>query len=363
MGAGGDRLGVVVRRSGDVVGYRDCQKCHMPAVDRWSREEPRQFGGRAHFNAHKQLADPKAKPFAAAIGLSDPAAPAGRCVACHATVMRNRVRSGVSCESCHGAASGWLELHAQQPYAASYEKSLPAGMTDLHLNDVGIAKLCVDCHVTPEAALARAGHPDGAGFDAGSELSRIAHWTGAFTPDGSEHASYDYARISGAAQPVAARARSARPAPAQARPAAPAAAAPRTIQQGRPATPAPPPWNWDEPMPRLPDDYPSDSGGAGTPPRAAPSIAEDLPLARDIVPTTEPAEPPGLLAMPPAAAQLAQLRGRGAALLTALLASAEPAPSLPPSAPPSEFRGPDGELLHLQDVIIYLALETLRRPE
>ena len=115
-------------------------------------------------------------------------------------------------------------------------------------------------------------------------------------------------------------------------------------------------------MPALPDDYPSDSR-SGAPPPAAPSIAEDLPLARDTLPTTEPAEAPGLLAMPPAVAQLAQLRGRGAALLTALLASDEPAPSLPPPAPPSEFRGPDGELLHLQDVIIYLALETLRKPK
>ena len=34
---------------------------------------------------------------------------------------------------------------------------------------------------------------------------------------------------------------------------------------------------------------------------------------------------------------------------------------LPPPAPPLEFSGPDAELLRLQDEILALALETLRR--
>ena len=122
-------------------------------------------------------------------------------------------------------------------------------------------------------------------------------------------------------------------------------------------------------MAALPDDYPSDpepAAPAATLPAvpiapAPPSIAEDLPLSLDIVPATEPAEEPVPDAILPAAARLAQLGAGGAALLARLLAD-ERALNLPPSAPPAEFEGPDGELLHLQDVIIYLALETLRKP-
>ncbi len=62
------------------------------------------------------------------------------------------------------------------------------------------------------------------------------------------------------------------------------------------------------------------------------------------------------------AAEVAELRGKGAALLERLLRAGGRTPGLQAPARPLEFAGPDGELLHLQDEALVLALEALRRP-
>jgi hypothetical protein len=417
-----------------VTGFADCQKCHKQAINKWKTEEPAQLGGKAHFNTLKQLSDPKAATYAAAIGLASATAPTGRCVECHATVVRGTPRTGVSCETCHGPASAWIAVHDKEPFAESYKKSLPLGLRDLHLKPAAIAAMCVDCHVTPEKVLAAAGHPNGAKFDAGESLKKLVHWTSAFTGDGSEHAKYDYAQVSASSRPLvakrlaaagsAATAKAAPPAaakpaaaastpagtaPAPATPpSAPASAparAPRASPPSRAAAPAasaspPPPWDWDQPVAPLPDDYPSDPEPEAEPapaavapvaqpvpaapnvppapappppaiprkPRPAPaSIAEDQPLPPDAGAALAPPPPPPQ-AEPAArprnkAAEAAELRSKGADLLVRLLANGRRAPSLAAPAKPAEYKGPDSELLHLQDVVLYLALETLRRQE
>jgi hypothetical protein len=336
-----------------VLGHRDCEKCHRPAIRKWSQDEPRELGGDAHFNTAQQLQDPKAQGYAAAIGLGNPADPAGRCAECHATVVRGRVRSGVSCESCHGPARRYVDVHDKQPYAESYRKSLPLGLADLHQKPAAIARKCVSCHVTPEPALAAAGHPRGDDFDAGRSLQKIVHWTAAFTPDGSTHASYDYAQISAAGRQAVSQVGSGRAAPQSTAP----------VTASAPA-PAPVPWDWDQPVPELPADYPSEDARRDEPAPAAvapASIVEDLPVARDDLPPTRPdPEPAPAL---PATAKLAELRGRAAVLLADQLRAGRRAPDLPQPEPPAEYQGPDGELLHIQDVVLYLVLETLRKPE
>ncbi len=54
--------------------------------------------------------------------------------------------------------------------------------------------------------------------------------------------------------------------------------------------------------------------------------------------------------------------GAAAAVLARVLRGGAKVPALPPASPPREFKGPDGELLRLQDEAIALALEALRRP-
>jgi hypothetical protein len=86
-----------------------------------------------------------------------------------------------------------------------------------------------------------------------------------------------------------------------------------------------------------------------------------------VVATTAPAlaaSPPPPVAQGPrsATARVAEARGDAAVVLTRLLRQGARAPNLPPASPPLEFKGPDGELLRLQDEALALALEALRRP-
>lgn len=343
-----------------VLGHRDCEKCHKPALQQWSQTEPASVGAKAHFNTHKQLSGADAKKFAAAVGVADPTAANSSCAGCHATVIRGRVRAGVSCETCHGPASDYLDPHEKEPWRESYKKSIPLGLRDLHDKPSAIAQMCVNCHVTPDARLKAAGHPDGAEFDPGASLKKIVHWTAAFTPNKQVHATYDFGQVTSAGRPMVAK-RLAGGGGGGGGGGTRTAAAPRPV-----AVAAAAPWDWDQPVATLPEDYPSeeDRPAPAPPPVAAPSITEDLPLAFDDLPATGPAaeeeEPSG---PPPAAAQLAELRGRAATLLAELLASGSAAPRLEAPTPPAEFAGPDGELLHLQDVVLYLALETLRSRE
>lgn len=406
------------------IGPSKCTSCHdhERQATKWQKEEPAALGGRSHFNTRKQLEAAKAAGFAKAIGLGDPYDLKGACVKCHGTVFRGDVNAGVSCESCHGPASGYYELHQVR---GSYAGAVAAGMHDLRQRPAAIARVCVECHVTVDARLSRAGHPSGAAFDVGVNLQKIVHWG----------APYDYAQLTaegraatarrlGAEGGPAASAPAAAPAPAKPAPAQPAttSAAPSApVARGAASAPAPPaaeadPWDWDQPIRPLPKDYVPEpvldaptpiappaaaptAGAAGgaialepaapepaparaSPPKAVapapsepvvpPSLAEETPLLGGVVgvPHTAPlaaavapaARAKATLGTRPPVAEVAELRGRGAVLLDRLLRAGARAPGLPPAARPVEFRGPDSELLRLQDEVLALALEALRRP-
>lgn len=94
---------------------------------------------------------------------------APKCLACHAldvpTADRARtfeLSEGVSCESCHGPASGWLGPHTERDWA--HEKSLSLGMVDTR-NLTQRTEKCLSCHLGNDAksvdhAMIAAGHPD-----------------------------------------------------------------------------------------------------------------------------------------------------------------------------------------------------------
>jgi hypothetical protein len=414
------------------LGPSKCVGCHdhERQAQKWQKEEPATLKGKAHFNTLKQLDAPKSAGWAKAIGLADPYDVKGSCVKCHATVFRGDANAGVSCESCHGPSSGWNDLHQQK---GSYQKSVAAGMKDLKEKPPTIAKTCVDCHLTTDAKLAAAGHPTGATFDAGASLQKLVHWNTAYNfaqvaaagkaamagraPAGAPPAAATPPKAA-AAPPAAAPAAPAGKAPAAAPPAAggpaaqaptapvPAAPAPAPPAKTRPAAPAAPaappaPWDWDQPVRALPDDYvpepvaepeapapaapepgtaapaapaPPAAPRAPRPPRAPavpPSLAEESPLpggvagtstATALAPSVAPAEPAPAAPRTPAS-QVAELRGKGVQIVERLLRSGARAADAPAPAKPAEFKGPDSELLRLQDEVLALALEALRRPE
>ena len=324
------------------LGPSKCVQCHdhERQAAKWQKQEPLAFKGKAHYATLKQLDAPKALGWAKAIGLADPYDLKGSCVKCHATVFRGDANAGVSCETCHGAASAYNDLHQQK---GSYARAVAAGLRDLRDKPAAIARLCVECHVLTDRRLASAGHPAGESFDASASLQKLVHWTRA----------YDFAQVAAAGRAAGAgRALGAAPPPAARAGGRPATAAPA-------AAPAAP-WDWSRPIRALPQDYVPEPV-----PAVPPSIAEDAAIVREedapLISRASRAPAPAETSRS-RTAEVAELRGKGAALLERLLRAGGRTPGLRAPARPLEFAGPDGELLHLQDEALVLALEALRRP-
>jgi len=121
-----------------------------------------------HSRAYTALTGNVGERMAGILGLGK-AESAPKCLACHAldVPVAQRARTfdlteGVSCESCHGPASGWLGPHTERDWP--HEKSLTLGMAELR----GIAKRtekCLSCHLGNEEKsvdhpMIAAGHPD-----------------------------------------------------------------------------------------------------------------------------------------------------------------------------------------------------------
>lgn len=391
-------------RAQGIKGPTTCFKCHKPmARAMWETDAP------FHKKSVEQLSAPKAAGFATAIGLASPTTVTGRpgdCVSCHATIVGGAPSVGVSCESCHGAASGYFTGH-QEPEFFDQPPAKWMGLRNTFGDPKAIAQVCVDCHVTPDPRLKKAGHPAGEAFDPGKGIVKMVHWSSDISTK-RKRTGYGpalYAQISSQAAPLVAKrlasgggatAAAAPPAappkagpavappaaggavPAAA-PAAPVAARPRTVAK------AADPFDWDQPVAGLPADYAGDAGGASsapapvapaamaTAPLAAasvavtrpPSTAAELPPAPEAPALSAPASPPSaaVSAGPtPATAVVPAVRGR-AVLVAAQLLKSKGAGQvvLPAPVAPREFDGPNGELLRLQDEILYLALETLRK--
>ena len=103
----------------------------------------------AHSRALAVLSGARGRAIATTLGLGNPAA-APACLGCHATTVSSASQGakfltsdGVSCETCHGAAGGWLAVHYTR--AASHASNVAAGMTPLERPQVR-ANVCLDCH-------------------------------------------------------------------------------------------------------------------------------------------------------------------------------------------------------------------------
>ena len=173
-----------------VVGNDACVKCHASEIKVW-RATP-------HASTFDQLhRKPEAKQIASKLGLRS-IKHSGRCVACHYTQQTAEVSgqqaggpsrqahviAGVSCESCHGAAKDWLDLHhdyggrsiTRLSESAAHRvqrigRSIKAGMrnpTNLYL----VAQSCLRCHTTSDEELVNIG-----GHSAGSLDFEFVSWS------------------------------------------------------------------------------------------------------------------------------------------------------------------------------------------
>jgi len=123
-----------------------------------------------HARAYQVLSNPVSVRIGKILKLELPPNQAPRCLACHALAIPQEQRAqtfditdGVTCESCHGPASGWLGQHTVRDWP--HERSVKElGMIDLR--DVAVrTHICLHCHLgTAEKSvdheLIAAGHPD-----------------------------------------------------------------------------------------------------------------------------------------------------------------------------------------------------------
>ena len=120
-----------------------------------------------HARADGVLYNDRSRVIARRLHLAD-AGKSQLCLTCHALSAPARLQrgpleleDGVSCESCHGAASGWFEGHRSESW--THNQSVAAGMTDLR--DVQVrANVCLSCHLggpgrSVNHDLIAAGHP------------------------------------------------------------------------------------------------------------------------------------------------------------------------------------------------------------
>ncbi len=103
------------------------------------------------------------------LNLGKPPAEAPKCLVCHSLYVPPELQAqtfelgdGVSCENCHGPASGWLGPHTTKNWP--HEKSVQLGMYDTRNLEARTSK-CLTCHLgTSEKfvdhEMIAAGHPD-----------------------------------------------------------------------------------------------------------------------------------------------------------------------------------------------------------
>jgi hypothetical protein len=161
------------------LGPSQCVRCHTPQAAWWVNDDGPP--PRGHVSTLLQLETADARRYAQRLGLADVYATSASCVTCHATVFRGDAREGVSCESCHGAGSAYLEVHAQP---GAYRLAVDAGMTDLVGNVKAWTTRCLECHLITDAPLVAAGHSTGKTFNLADKYRVVAkHWKQTYQPD------------------------------------------------------------------------------------------------------------------------------------------------------------------------------------
>lgn len=135
----------VVEAQAKFVGVKMCGACHKAekagqAYTIWEKSK--------HASAYKTLEGEEAKALAAKKGIKGSPAEAKECLKCHvpgggtATNVDKSfdVKEGVTCEACHGAASGYRMIHNKPE---NKEKAAAAGLVHGSKED---SKPCEKCH-------------------------------------------------------------------------------------------------------------------------------------------------------------------------------------------------------------------------
>lgn len=164
-----------------VLGYDSCQKCHASEIGVWKQTPHHTTFMTLHRN-------PVAQEIAGKLGIQSFKTDSA-CVKCHYTMQSDsshqlQAISGISCESCHGAAKDWIEHHndfggsnatrqseSPQHRIERLRTSIAGGMRN-PVNVYLIAQSCYRCHTVPDERLVNVG-----GHNAGSLDFEFVAWS------------------------------------------------------------------------------------------------------------------------------------------------------------------------------------------
>jgi len=122
-----------------------------------------------HSRAYQALTGDAGERMARILKLGAKAEESPKCLVCHALYTKPEqqgrkfeIAEGVSCENCHGPASGWLGFHTTTGWP--HEKSVALCMTETR-NVIHRAEKCLECHLGArekfvDHEMIAAGHPD-----------------------------------------------------------------------------------------------------------------------------------------------------------------------------------------------------------
>src|SRR3989338_4568942 len=157
-----------------VVGPEKCLECHKSESKAWQKTH--------HFLTFQEMHKrDKAKQIADKMGVKRIKGES-TCMQCHYTAdASGDAVAGISCESCHGAAKGWVKVHndyggkdvkqeqeSHDHKAKRIADAVAAGMIrpdDIH----AVAQNCFQCHTVPNEKLVEVG-----GHKAGSEFELVS---------------------------------------------------------------------------------------------------------------------------------------------------------------------------------------------
>lgn len=141
------------------LGIESCRECHDSIVESWERtRHATSFGTMTKSEAAKAIARLAGlRPEAVTSSVS--------CARCHFTQETLsgalQTTTAVSCESCHGGASDWIDLHnsKSRPRPERIAQAAAHGMQ--HPSSVlAAAQSCYECHVIDDEQLVnQTGHP------------------------------------------------------------------------------------------------------------------------------------------------------------------------------------------------------------
>lgn len=157
-----------------VIGVNACAECHSGAHEIWEKTEHATSWGSMHRSD-------EAQKVAKRLGIKGSIKRNPQCIECHYTAEEKNGKlkplSGVSCESCHGAGEGWIDVHSDFGSGATAETESPQHKqqrlqmsSELGMRHRGelynLAVQCYRCHTVPDEELINVGkHRNGGNFE------------------------------------------------------------------------------------------------------------------------------------------------------------------------------------------------------